>query len=496
MIGVSFICRIVCGAFGMVDFSQHRSRGQPAARFEVDVHDCEVAGEIPQGLDGALYRMHLDWLYPPAYLDETILAADGYISLFRIKGGRAHYKGRYVQTERYRRQLEAGRQLYGYYRNPYTDEPSVRDIANPNRRTTANTTPVILGGRLYATKEDGLPYEIDPNTLATVRHETFGERFDSETFTAHPKFDPVTGETFAYGYEAKGLCTRDVFVCSFDREGRITREWRFLAPHTSMLHDMWLSNEHLVIPGGGSVTDLERLKAGKIHWGWDSTRPSWHAVIPRHGGDEDIRFFFGPERSIVHTTNARTEGRKIVLDAPAADGNTWPWFNDIRGAAYVRPPTTFRRLTLDLDRKDGVAEEKLFDTVITSFTRIDERFLTLPYRYAYVQYADTRFDSGDRLGRTDGNCIARIDVHTNTITPFFPGPARALHEPVFIPASANSPEGEGYLLAAGDNLEQGTTELYVIEAMSMRELARIVLPFRSTPQVHGTWASPAMLPLQ
>jgi carotenoid cleavage dioxygenase-like enzyme len=480
----------------MVDFSQHRLRGAPAARFEVDVHDCEVTGAIPKDLDGALYRMHLDWLYPPANLDETLLAADGYISLFRLKDGRAHYKGRYVRTERYLRQTEAGRQLYGYYRNPYTDDPSVRDIAHPGARTTANTTPVILGGKLYATKEDGLPYEIDPNTLETRGQDTLGARWDSETFTAHPKCDPLTGETYAYGYEAKGLCSRDVFVGCFDRAGRITREWRFQAPHTSMLHDMWLTQEHIVIPGGGLITDLEWLKGGKMHWGWDSTRPSWHAVIPRKGGDEDIRFFFGPERSIVHTANARTEGSNIVLEAPAANGNTWPWFQDVHGAPYKPAPNTFRRLTLDLSSRGEVAEEVLFDTPITSFTRIDERFLTLPYRYAYVQYADTRFDSGSQLGRTDGNCIGRLDLHTNTLTPFFPGPARALHEPVFIPATATSPEGEGYLLAAGDNLDRSTTELYLIDAPSMRELARVTLPFRSTPQVHGTWASPATLALR
>ena len=38
----------------------------PAAHSEVDVQDCEIKGEIPRDLDGALYRMHLDWLYPPA----------------------------------------------------------------------------------------------------------------------------------------------------------------------------------------------------------------------------------------------------------------------------------------------------------------------------------------------------------------------------------------------------------------------------------------------
>jgi carotenoid cleavage dioxygenase-like enzyme len=462
----------------------------------IELKDCEVRGEIPRDLDGAFYRLHLDWLYPPTNEDETILAADGYISAFRIRNGSADYRGRHVETLRYRNQTAAGRQLYGYYRNPYTDEASVRDIENPGARTTANTTPVVLGGKLYATKEDGLPYEIDPNTLATRGQTDFGGAWQSQTFTAHPKVDPTTGETFAYGYEATGLCSRDVFVCRFDRAGRITRQWRFEAPHTSMLHDMWLTQEHLVIPGGGLITDLDWLKAGKMHWGWDSSKPSWHAVIPREGGSEDIRFFFGPERSIVHTTNARTENGRIVLEGPVANGNTWPWFQDIRGVPYTPVPNTLRRLTLDLRSKQGrVEEDTLFDTSITSFTRIDERYLTLPYRYIYVQYADRRFDSGDKLGRTDGNCFGRFDLQTRTLKPFFPGRDRALHEPVFIPRSASAAEGDGYLIGVGDDLERNTTEAYLVDATSMEEIARIVLPLRTSGQVHGTWARAGELPL-
>lgn len=465
-------------------------------RFEVDLHDCEMTGELPKDIDGALYRMHLDWLYPPLFEDDTSFGADGYISLFRLKGGRAHYKGRYVQTERYRNQVEAGRQLYGYYRNPYTDDAKVRDVANPNRRTAANTTPVILGGRLYATKEDGLPYEIDPNTLATRGPTDFGGAWKSQTFTAHPKLCPSTGETFGYGYEATGLCSRDVFVCRFDRAGSITKQWRFEAPHTSVLHDMWLTGEHIVIPGSCFVTDLERLKGGGKHWAWDSSKPSWHAVIPRHGGSEDIRFVFGPERSVVHTANARSEGNRIVLEAPVSNGNPWPFFPDTRGASYKPSPNTLRRMTLDLGTREGaVGEEELFETSISSFTRIDERFLTMPYRYVFVQYEDARFASGDVLGRTDGNCIGRFDTHSGELKPFFPGPGRPVHEPVFVPRNASGTEGDGYLLAAGDNVPEATTELYVIDAITMQELARVVLPFRSSPQVHGTWASAGVLPL-
>ena len=289
-----------------------------------------------------------------------------------------------------------------------------------------------------------------------------------------------------------------MFVCRFDRAGRITRQWRFEAPHTSVLHDMWLTQEHLVIPGGGPSRTSSGSKAGGMHWGWDSSKPSWHAVIPREGGSEDIRYFFGPERSIVHTANARTEGSRIVLEgAGERYGNTWPWFHDLHGAPYTPVPNTLRRITLDLDSKQTASrEEMLFDTPITSFTRIDERFLTLPYRYMYVQYADARFDSGDLLGRTDGNCVGRFDLHTGALTPYFPGRGRAVHEPVFIPPSAGSAEGEGFLLAVGHNIEQSTTELYLLDAMTMEELARVTLPFRTSPQVHGTWGDSTMLPLQ
>lgn len=483
----------------MVDFSNRRLLGgAPPARFEVDLHDCEVLGEIPKSLNGAFYRIHMDWLYPPANADETILAGDGYVSMFRLKDGKAHYKGRFVRTLRYLKQMEAGRQLYGYYRNPYTDDPSVRDVENPGARTTANTTPVILAGRLYATKEDGLPYEIDPNTLATRAQTDFEGSWRSQTFTAHPKLDPLTGETFAYGYEATGLCSRDVFVACFDKAGRVTREWRFEAPYTSMLHDMWLTQEYLVIPGGCLVTDHEKLKAGKTHWAWDSSKPSWYAVIPRAGGSEDIRFFFGPERSIVHTANARSENGRIVLEAPVTSGNYWPWFPDVNGAPYQRLPGTLRRITLDLRSKEASPqEEMLFDTPITNFTRVDERFLTLPYRYIYVQHSDARFDSGTRIKQFyNSNCVSRFDLQTGTLKSWFPGSGRALQEPVFIPLASKGAEGEGFVVDVGHNIEESSTELYILDAMRMEELARVTLPFRTSPQVHGTWGDPTTLPLQ
>jgi carotenoid cleavage dioxygenase len=129
--------------------------GSPT-RFEADIPDCEVQGQIPRDIDGAFYRVGAEWYYPPIFADDAILNADGYFSMFRIRDGRVSYKGRWVRTERFRYNQEAGRQLYGYYRNPYTDDPYIRDPANPARRTVANTAPLIHARRLLALKEDGL----------------------------------------------------------------------------------------------------------------------------------------------------------------------------------------------------------------------------------------------------------------------------------------------------------------------------------------------------
>ena len=487
----------------MADFSS-----QPAmtgyfapTRFEADIYDCEVTGQIPRELDGAFYRLHPDWLYPPNPPDDIPLAADGYVSMFRFRNGVVDYKGRYVRTERFENQLAARRSLYGYYRNPWTDDPSVRDPANPHRRTTANTTPVVFGGRLFATKEDGLPHLIDPNTLATRGPTDFGGQWKSQTFTAHPKIDPVSGEMCAFGYEASGPASKDVFLAMLNPAGKVSRELRFELPYVSMIHDMCLTQEHVIIPGGGSVTSLDRLHEGKQHWAWDASLPSYYGIVPRDGEARDVRWFKGPERSVVHTANARTEGSKVIMEAPLADGNTWPWFEEVHGQAFSPRQNTIRRLTFDLNSKDDrCTEEVLFDTPTTSFTRVDDRYMTLPYRYTYVQYVDRERPSG--LPRADqqryqANSFGRFDLHDRVMASYFVGDTHILQEPSFVPRPGGSgEEGDGWLIGVAHNLAMMRSELVLVDAPTMQEVARVILPFRTASQVHGLWASANELPLQ
>jgi hypothetical protein len=58
----------------------------------------------------------------------------------------------------------------------------------------------------------------------------------SRTFTAHPKFDPETGEMITMGYEAKGDGTNDVCYMRFDKNGKKIEECFIKTPHSGMMH--------------------------------------------------------------------------------------------------------------------------------------------------------------------------------------------------------------------------------------------------------------------
>jgi carotenoid cleavage dioxygenase len=230
----------------------------------------------PPEIDGAFFRAVPDPAHAPMYEDDIALSGDGMISKFTIQAGKVDYAIRYVETARYLAERTARRALFGQYRNPFTDDASVAG----QDRTVANTTPVWHAGRLFMTKEDGLAYEIDPVTLDTRGRWDFYGALKSETFTAHPRIDPETGEMFFFGYEAGGLCSTDVAYAIADADGNLVSEQWFQQPYCSTIHDFTITRHYAIFPIFPTTADLDRLKAGdrigRINriWkaGWGSCR--------------------------------------------------------------------------------------------------------------------------------------------------------------------------------------------------------------------------------
>ena len=476
---------------------------QAPLRFNASVDDCEVVGAIPSDLDGAFYRVGGEFYYPPMFPDDAVLNADGYVSMFRIKNGKAHFRGRWIETERFQHLREAGRQLYGYYRNPFTDDPSVRDAARPNRRTVANTAPVVHAGKLFALKEDGLPHQIDPNTLETIGPWDFNGGWKSQTFTAHPKLDPVSGDMISYGYEADGLASDALWIYRLDRAGVVQQEVRTRVPYVSVMHDMALTQKHMLFPFAGYVTGMDRLQDGRIHWGWDKSKPSHIGVLPRDGEAKDMRWFSGPLRCMMHTFNAHDEGDKIVLYAPFYDSNFFPFFPNVDGSPF-QPELArsfVRKITLDMNsRDDSWTEEILWPTSISDLGKVDPRVLSLETRYLYTSFTDAErpFDRARSPGltRPPVNSYGRFDLKTGELQKYFAGATHGLQEVTFVPRRGGN-EGEGYLIGVASNYAESRSELVIADAQRLGEgdIARVIMPFKLSSQVHGVWAGADELPM-
>ena len=157
-------------------------------RFEADVFECHVEGEIPKELEGAYYRTGADRQFP-SLEDDIILNGDGMASMFRFENGHVSFRSRYVQTERLRREREARRRLYGHYRNKFTDDEAVSNL--PERDNTGNTYAFNHHGELFMLREDSRPYRLDPETLETVEVGRF-ENLGSTALTAHPNGVPYS----------------------------------------------------------------------------------------------------------------------------------------------------------------------------------------------------------------------------------------------------------------------------------------------------------------
>lgn len=262
------------------------------SRFEGDVFDLEFTGTIPTDINGTFYRVQPDHRFPPLFEDDIHFNGDGSVTAIRIANGHADFKQRYVHTERYKLETAARKSLFGRYRNPWTDNESVKGVI----RTASNTNITFWRGMLLASKEDGPPYAMDPVTLETLGRYDFEGQILSPTFTAHPKFDPDTGEMVCFAYEAGGDGSDgsvDVAVWTIDgKTGKKTDECWYKAPFSGMIHDAGLSKNYVVFPLTPLKVSMERVKQGGNKFAWDPNEDQWYGLVPRKSTGSDGIIWF------------------------------------------------------------------------------------------------------------------------------------------------------------------------------------------------------------
>ncbi len=464
------------------DIELYRGWGEPL-RTECDIRGLELTqGEIPDGLEGALYRVGADRQYPSGRTDDIFIDGEGMIHMFRFKDNQVDYVSRWVHTERYKLQKAARRNLFGRYRNRYTNDPSVAGV----HMGTGNTTAMFHAGRLYALKEDDLPHRLDPETLETFGRDDFDGAVRAMCLSAHPKVDPVTDELFTFSYQARGDATRDIVFYRFGPDRQLLNEIWFEMPYAACVHDFAITDEWIVFPFFPLITDLEVVKAGGPYFQWNPDKDVHVALVPRTGTARDIRWFKMPAASAGHMMNAHREGSKVHLDVCLYDGNCFPFFTTPAGETTAPVPPFLTRLTMDLEREDGHIEQRRLLASPCEMPRTDDRYQGQPYRHGYVIAA---------RGADGSSGTGHLNVQTGEFESWLPGPGDAVQEGQFVPRAPDSAEGDGWLIVPVSRVSKMRSDLVILDAQKVAAgpVATLRIPVRVRSTFHGTWVPEAAL---
>lgn len=465
-------------------------------RLEGEVANLVVLGSIPPEINGTFYRVMCDPFVPP-HPQNVPIDGDGNISAFRFHNGIVDMKMRYIETERYKLERQANKALFGLYRNPYTHHPCVRAAVD----STANTNLVMWADKLLALKEVGLPYEVDGDTLETLGYDPFAsEGVESKTFTAHPKVDPFTDELVVFGYEAKGLATLDVVTYTLDAQGKKVEELWVKSPWCAFIHDCAITENWLILVCWCFEANIERMKKGGQHWAWDYEKPATFIVVPRRKStplpdgwkEGESRYYEWNNCMPVHTAGA-WEGKdgKLYMESSRVHDNAFPFFPPDDGR-MPNPDTKgdFARWEFDLSQPSG---SKIQDPLVVldipcEFPRIDERFMTKEYEWVFLDVFIPEQGDGKSNIYQGLNGLAMHNNKTNETKYFYAGQYSHVQEPIFIPRSKDSKEGDGWVMAMVERRIANRCDLVVIDTRDFEKAIAIVeLPFHIKAQIHGNW---------
>ena len=474
-------------------------------RAEVTATELPVTGHIPEHLDGRYLRNGPN---PAAEVDPATyhwFSGDGMVHGVALQGGRARwYRNRWVRSL----SLCATR-----------GEPAPTRL-NPRAGMLslgANTNVLSHAGRTLALVEGGVAnYEL------TEELDTVGTcDFDGTLaggYTAHPHRDPQTGELHAVSYSfARG---RTVQYSVIDTRGRARRTVDIEVGGSPMMHDFSLTDKYVVIydlpvtfdpvqvlPAGmppwlgvparlalqaliGRVRVPNPLNArmnrnpkhsDRMPYAWNPGYPARIGVMPREGGNRDVRWFDIEPCYVYHPLNTYSEDRDgaevLVLDVVRYSRM---FDRDRRGPGDT--PPTLDRWTINL--ATGAVTTECRDDRPQEFPRIDETRLGTRHRFGYTvgfgYVADGTSGSSTSLYKHDyatGSCdVAPLD------------PDLRIGEMCFVPNPAARAEDDGILLGYGHHRGRDEGQLLLLDAQSLESVATVHLPQRVPMGFHGNWA--------
>jgi carotenoid cleavage dioxygenase-like enzyme len=410
---------------------------------ELTAFDLSVVGQIPVELEGRWLRNGPNPLDGVDAAGHHWFIGTGMVHGVRLRDGRAEW-----------------------YRNRYVD----RDGFGPNTNVGG------FAGTTWAMVEAGMPpvelaYDLTPRGVNRFFDTLKGP------FSAHPKYDPATGELHAMAYHWPDLVDRIHYVV-VGGDGRVRRTTEIPVADMPMVHDMSLTPTYAVVYDLPVTVDLDLVTRGyQFPFSWAPERAARVGLLPRDGGADDIVWCDVDPCYVFHPLNAYdTPDGKVVVDVCRYETMMVADFN----GPFTDSPPTLDRWVIDPEARR--VDETRIDDRPQEFPRHDPRVALHRHRYGYT--AEVRIE-GPNLHRD----ILKVDVETGSVETHGFGPWRGGAEPVVVPKAGRDEEDAAWILTLVYDAVEDSSELCILDAedISGPEVARVKLPQRVPFGFHGNW---------
>ena len=450
---------------------------------ELTLEELPVQGELPRDLNGTYVRNGPNAARAPKRSYHWF-DGDGMLHAISFRDGRASYRSRWVRTEGFRAEAEAERALWPGYMDPPDPDAPPGSGSDGWLKDSANTDVVFHAGSLLALwYQCGTPYRVDATTLEPLGIETFQGTLPRRV-SAHAKVDERTGELIFFDY-----ATEPPYIAYYvaSPDGKVVHSVPIEVPGPRLPHDMAITEHYSILMDLPLFWDPELLRRGVHKVRFFDDLPSRFAILPRHGGADQVRWFEASPAYIYHVVNAWEEGDEIVMDAcrtldpcPSSDPTDGPL---ARMMAFLRLQARLERWRFNL--RTGETREEVLDDRNMEFPSTRSELLGRPTHFSYHMSI-----APERALLFDG--LVKYDARSGRSESFAFGPGCYGSEAPFAPSSdagEDGPEDEGYVLSYVTDASDGRSEVLVLDARNLAAgpLARVSLPTRVPLGFHACW---------
>lgn len=441
-----------------------------------------VEGEIPEGLEGTLFRNGPSLLGSFGERYRHWFDGDGAVSAVRLAGGRAEGAVKLVQTQGLAAERKAGRRLFGAY-GTVAPGSRLRRLGRIQTKNAANTSVLAWNDRLFALYEGGLPTELSADDLSTIGT-TDLDGAVRMGFSAHPHRVEERRASYNFGLRYGRVTELDLFELPDGAGARRIASLPLSAP--VLLHDFAATPNHLVFFVAPVRVRVFRAMLGigsfSDNLAWTPPEGTEVIVVPIDDPARPVRF--GVDAFFQwHFANAFERGGELVVDMVRyGDFDTNRWLGEmVDGAASAGATGTFTRAVVDPKRGTLRAEARW--DASCEFPRVSPLVEGKPYRFAYVasHLPEGRRGMYQRITRLDVE--EGRAVHAPLPEGHFPS------EPIFVPRPGGTKEDEGWLVSLVYDAGAHGSHLAILaaDALERGPIARAFFDHHLPFTFHGAW---------